>query len=338
LQKSEERLITILKFQELTVNVKKIQNEREPKLVKKNIENSRKLLILKTETFYNELYRLESQLTVRKGHYRKAINNILINESIEMFNNWFNRWDRFRTSFNEINGDGQIICKLPNRYSKTRIKKLENRINYLKFKYRKTKSVLLTLTYNPEKFEWDLVEISRNANKELHRFMILLKYHFEKEGRRFPEYLKTSEFMKNGLIHFHIVFFGVARLFDWREIEKYWKNGYIWINRTKDKKKIRNAISYVAKYITKTLDVKNKKHELTRAMNWLFDIRNYSNSRGLIYPLYYKKEKPEYRINAVIEILTKKKGLTNLTFDEIQRLFDYLKEVGKLKSNYKIGG
>ena len=63
--------------------------------------------------------------------------------------------------------------------------------------------------------------------------------------------------------------------------------GHIWVNRTKDNMKVRNPVNYVEKYLRKTIDVKNEKYLLSRAMTWLFSLRNYSNTRNLIYPLNY---------------------------------------------------
>ena len=134
-----------------------------------------------------------------------------------------------------------------------------------------------------------------------------------------------NNYIGRGLIHFHICFLGATRLLDWREIKKLWKIGHIWINRTSKGKKIRKPIDYITKYITKSVDIKNKKMLTTQAMNWLFNIRNYSCNRGLVYPLYYKKEVPDFDLKVGIEF---KNDLEKYEDDFLKKVLNHVEKFG----------
>ena len=174
------------------------------------------------------------------------------------------------------------------RYSDLYRRKVIKRMRYLMGRYGNSKSVLLTLTIDPSKFNNDKVRMWMDVKHELNRFLTLVKYHLTKYDRVLPPYLATIEAQKNGNPHIHIVFLNASRLLDWRAIKKYWGLGYVWINRSSAHSKVRNPISYVTKYITKTFCDTNLHNVLTQALTWLFNIRSYSYSKSLgIYPLKY---------------------------------------------------
>ena len=72
---------------------------------------------------------------------------------------------------------------------------------------------------------------------------------------------------------------------DWRKIRKLWGLGHISINRTYDGYKIKHPINYITKYITKTFTKTNKENLLTQSLCWLFHIRSFSTTNGLIIPI-----------------------------------------------------
>lgn len=147
-------------------------------------------------------------------------------------------------------------------------------------KYRK--AVFLTLTLDPKLFDsryhmWVAIKEEQN------RFLTLI---FKKIGHRLP-YIAVAEAHHNGSPHLHFLFLGASRLMDWRELRDLWGLGHIWINRTRgeDSKKIRNPIKYMAKYIFKMTGKSDDENLTTHAFLWLFHVRSYSMSRGLVKPL-----------------------------------------------------
>jgi hypothetical protein len=127
-----------------------------------------------------------------------------------------------------------------------------------------------------------------DIKKQLNRFLTNIKYYFKKEKRKFPPYICSIEAHKKGNPHLHLVFLGASRLMDWRKIRDIWHLGHIYINRDSDHRKIRNPVSYLMKYITKTYTDTNEDNNLTQALCWLFNIRSYQCSRGLTYPIKTK--------------------------------------------------
>jgi hypothetical protein len=273
----------------------------------KNIQNKNN-----DSTSFNKVvlatYKTENNALLTEKHrpdyYTPSLNRLLITEAVKRFNEWILENKKHWLIYQKYNSKELVIFQTKNRYSKERINKIEKRIKFLAQKYKKSNCVMLTLTFNPKIYNNRIIDISEVANKEFNRFMTLVRYHFKTKNREFPKYIKTAEYTKKGIIHFHICFFNCTRLLDWRELEQYWKNGFIFINRTLKKKKIRSPVDYICKYIIKGINLKNEKNRITQALNWLFGIRTYTNSRNLIYPLYYYKENPEYYASALAIINT----------------------------------
>jgi hypothetical protein len=302
-------------------------NASEFELIPVNNDNEKKKSIPRNKIAKNNfLLANKDILEFEKLHpnsYRDIINKGLVDYAEEEFTKWYgnqkNTWMYFKQKdklihrfvYDEFAGmcfrqpiiNMKMLGLLENRFSISRNEKVRKRMAFLSYKYRNKPSVLLTLTIDPKRYNFDFIEINDIANKEFNRFMTNLRTHFKNKGKKLPPYIKTSEFMigrpennyiSRGLIHFHICFFGASRILDFRELRKYWKIGHLFINRKSNKKKIRKPIDYITKYITKSVDIKNKKMIITQSMNWLFNIRSYSNSKGLIYPLYYKKEVADF--------------------------------------------
>ena len=206
-----------------------------------------------------------------------------------------------------VNSKGEhLYLPLKHRFTRAYTKKVKSRMDSLNAQFSKGSTVLLTLTLDPKKWDSKL-DMWTNIKKELNRFMTSLRNHFKQDNkervkrglspREFPPYLATVQAHageKNrkgdksesyGNPHIHIVFFNAARLLDWREIRDAWGLGHIYINRTPDGKKIRNPVSYVTRYITRTFTKTTDENRLTQALVWFFGVRSYTNSRGLVTPL-----------------------------------------------------
>ena len=218
-------------------------------------------------------------------------NKALINSSKRMFK-FYNRHLEGEYQCILISGstdEGKTIhssiMKLETRYSSSYRKKVEKRMKWLCYKYGNSQAVLLTLTIDPKRYNNDKLRMWQDIKNQYHRFITALTYHFKKNGRVFPKYLCSIESQRNGNPHLHIVFLGASRLIDWRKIKDLWHQGFIFINRTNDRQKIRYPINYVTKYITKTFCETTENNLLTQSLSWLFNIRSYSCSRGLVFPL-----------------------------------------------------
>ena len=179
-----------------------------------------------------------------------------------------------------IKGGAPCVCKAPNRYSRSYQRKVKKSLSPLLRNYDYRRSVFLTLTLDPKKS--GLTGAWRQITPEFNRFMTEL---FTRKLKRRIPYLAVVEAQKSGYPHIHILFLGVSRLMDWRDVRDIWGLGHTWINRTYEDKKIINPVAYMFKYITKTFTKTNRKNELTHAFLWLFHRRSYLNSRNLVQPL-----------------------------------------------------
>ena len=237
-------------------------------------------------------------------------NKALINSSKRMFKFYNRHLEReyqcilISGSTDEGKTIHKSIIKLETRYSNSYRKKVEKRMKWLCYKYGNSQAVLLTLTIDPKIYNNDKLMMWQDIKNQYHRFITAIKYHFKKNDRAFPKYLCSIESQKNGNPHLHIVFLGASRLIDWRTISNLWHQGFIFINRTNGRQKIRYPINYVTKYVTKTYCETNDKNLLTQSLSWIFNIRSYSCSRGLVFPLK-NKSSGEWVANGLI-IVNKK--------------------------------
>lgn len=174
---------------------------------------------------------------------------------------------------------------IDSRFSKTYQKKVRKRMNWLIVNYGNVNAVNLTLTIDPKKYKHDKFKMWKSIKKELNRFLTALRYYFNKKSIPFPPYICTIEAQKNGNPHLHFVFLNSKRLLDWRKIKKLWGLGRTYLERTYQGYKIKHPINYITKYITKTFTKTDKENVLTQSLCWLFHIRSFSTSRGLIIPI-----------------------------------------------------
>ena len=92
-------------------------------------------------------------------------------------------------------------------------------------------------------------------------------------------FVVSLELHGDGYPHFHIVFFGVKRLADWKELQIRWGMGFQNIKRCSPQK----GVDYALKYITKSLSKATNKR--AHAYLWYFGRRIYHSSRGVMTPL-----------------------------------------------------
>jgi len=251
--------------------------------------------------------------------YTKDYDTILIQQYNEELLRWsIKNFDRYQTHINEHQHyivlknkkepTKRVLLPLETRYSKNYQIKIKKRLSWLIHEYGNTNAVSLILTIDPKKYAYDKYLMWKNIKKEFNRFLTDLRYYFKKRRLLFPKYLCSIESQKGrpennyiarGNPHIHMVFLDCIRLLDWRKIRDLWGLGHIYINRTYEGKKIRYPINYIAKYITKTFTDTNENNLLTQALCWLFSIRSFSTSRGLIYPLH-KKGKGLWEIELLV--------------------------------------
>lgn len=215
-------------------------------------------------------------------------NKSLLNYAQENFLRYIymlERSNRYLLLKNKEDPNNQSKKLLTNRYHQVYCDKISKRMKWLAYKYRNSSCVLLTLTFDPKKFGNDKYEMWCCATSELDRFMQAMRMHFKRHDRVFPKYLWAPEAQKNGNIHFHIVFLGASRLLDWRKILSYWRNGFIYLNKTHEGMTVRYPINYVTGYITKTFGNTNFDNIQTQSLVWLFNLHSFNRSHGLVVPL-----------------------------------------------------
>lgn len=214
-------------------------------------------------------------------------NKVLLNYAQDQFNKYI--WNiesksRYIITQHTLTGVRGHI-KLETRYCNSYCKKIEKRMKWLAHEYKNSSCVLLTLTLDPKKFGNDKFRMWKEIKPLLHEFMKKMRIHFKRHDRVFPKFIHAVEGQKNGNPHLHIVFLKATRLIDWRKILQYWGVGAIRINKTKDNTKVRYPINYVTKYITKTFANTNFHNIRTQSLVWLFNMKSFDRSHGLMIPL-----------------------------------------------------
>lgn len=150
-------------------------------------------------------------------------------------------------------------------------------------------AVFVTLTTDP-KMHVSAYHANKHFQKALNRFMSFLT----KKHERRPEYLNVHEFQKNGLLHSHIVIFGLDYLMDFRRLSQVWQrcgqgrivhiyglrnigDRWAWSRaKPKDAPKGKSVDAYLKKYLKKAL-FESKELELY----WTFQKRFFTYSRSL---------------------------------------------------------
>lgn len=150
-------------------------------------------------------------------------------------------------------------------------------------------AVMLTLTTDPKRFP-SAFHANKHFQKSLNRFWSYLTK--KKHGR--PKYLNVHEFTKNGLLHAHIIIYGLNWLMDYKQLSERWSkcnqgeivhiftlhnNGNKWLwtkNKPKDAGKQKSPLDYLKKYLKKAL-YSNDQQELY----WTFNKRYFTYARSL---------------------------------------------------------
>jgi len=226
----------------------------------------------------------------RKRQYDRAVLNFIF----QQFGTYIKCWKDKKRYIYCIDSEGhELYLPLDNRFSESYSKRVKTRMIEVQEKHSRANAVMVTLTLNPALFK-SKPEMWVSIKPELNRFLTAVRIELKKYGREMPPYIATIEamhgrkennYLSKGNPHIHIVFIGASRLMDWRRLTHLWGKGHIWINRTYENRKVRNPISYVTKYITKTFTEVSEENMLQQALVWFFGVRSYSCSRGLIRPL-----------------------------------------------------
>ena len=177
-------------------------------------------------------------------------------------------------------------------------------------------SVFLTLTYDRSHSPGDSWELSA---KDWNRFMTRLKAERKKQGLSNDfEYLYVLEAQASGHAHIHALLVGDALLegspdgkawLYWngssrdfkdaqskhsriKSLESFWKQGFTYINKSKDHQDIKSPIGYMFKYLLKTFyyskisedyqENDRKKDLLGKAFLHAYRKRSFNKSRGLL--------------------------------------------------------
>ena len=164
------------------------------------------------------------------------------------------------------------------------------------------KAVFLTLTTDPKRFK-SIFHSWRHFGIALNRFISYLTKYLKQR----PRYIAVYEFTKSGLMHVHIVIFGLSYLLGKDKITREWERcgqgtiNYIyalknnngkweWIReKPKDAKSSKDAQSYLAKYLKKALFSEEQLY-----LYWTSNKRFFSYSRKL----YRKAATKFYRESA----------------------------------------
>lgn len=177
-------------------------------------------------------------------------------------------------------------------------------------------AVFLTLTYDRTSSPGQTWEKSAG---DWNRFYTRLKAERKKQGLSNDfEYLYVLEAQESGHAHIHALIMGPglldgspdgkpylywngnakdfkdaqARYSKVKSLEAFWKNGFTYVNKSKDRQDIRSPIGYMFKYLLKTFyyskateeytDKDRKKDLLGKAFLHAYRKRSFNKSRGLI--------------------------------------------------------
>ncbi len=207
------------------------------------------------------------------------LNRLLCSSALDDFGSALSLASRRRMALKTDDGSLRIIG-MRYRFGRSYGGVVADRIGSLIDGQRGRPAQMLTLTFDPKRYDNDLAACWGDAKRQLNRFMTRLR-------RRVPglEYLAALEAHKSGWPHYHIAFPSRSRLLDFRELREMWGCGFLWIGGH-NKTTVRNPIHYVCKYVLKVFgsaDADGLRY--SRALCWFFSVRSYSSSRGLLAPL-----------------------------------------------------
>lgn len=139
-------------------------------------------------------------------------------------------------------------------------------------------SKFVTLTFKENVTDLDI------ANREFKKFIQRLNRFTKLE--RGVQYACVIEFMKNGRVHYHVIFFNLPYIKN-ADLRKIWGQGWVRINRVDN---VDNLGSYVVKYMNKDADDERLKGR-----------KSYLTSKGLYKP---KEIKEDERVQVLADALT----------------------------------
>ena len=166
--------------------------------------------------------------------------------------------------------------------------KMDAAFDYMSKRYKN--GVHLTLTTDPKRF-YSLYAANRHFSKAFNRYMSFLS---RKRGKRL-HYIAAYEYTKTGLLHAHVLFFGISWLSHKHAITEDWdrcgqgrityvypikNNNGRWTyakSKPSDLKEGKTAKDYLKKYLLKSID--NPKEGM---LYWAFNKRYFSCTRAAL--------------------------------------------------------
>ena len=154
------------------------------------------------------------------------------------------------------------------------------------------KGVFLTLTTDPKRHR-NVEEANKAFGPAINRFMTYIRKRVKELGYGKLSYITANEFQKNGLLHAHIVIFGIPYLEHYKRISYLWsrtgqgniiyvyglnKDGKGWYwrrGKPRDAEKGQSCHDYLKKYLSKNLQ------DDGQDLYWTFGKRYYTNSATL---------------------------------------------------------
>jgi len=154
------------------------------------------------------------------------------------------------------------------------------------------KGVFLTLTTDPKRHR-NVEEANKAFGPALNRFMTYIRKKVKGLGYGRLSHITAYEFQKNGLLHAHIVIFGIPYLEHYKRISYLWsrtgqgsivyiyglnKDGKGWYwrrGKPRDAEKGQSCGDYLKKYLSKNLQ------DDGQDLYWVFGKRFYTNSKTL---------------------------------------------------------
>lgn len=154
------------------------------------------------------------------------------------------------------------------------------------------RGVFLTLTTDPKRHR-NVEEANKAFGPALNRFMTWLRKRVKDLGYGKLSYITANEFQKNGLLHAHIVIFGLPYLEHYKRVSYLWSRtgqgkivylyslrkdakGWYWTRgKPKDAEKGQSCSDYLKKYLSKNLQ------DDGQDLYWLFAKRFFTSSKTL---------------------------------------------------------
>ena len=124
------------------------------------------------------------------------------------------------------------------------------------------------------------------ANDEFTKFNKRLSWHLYGIRKNVLKYICIPEFMKNGRVHFHILYFNLPYV-EQSKFQSIWGNGWTFVKGVSKKENIMDFASYVAKYINKENSKGEDNYDIYLEKDML-NKKRYFCSRGLNKPEIYK--------------------------------------------------